>query len=140
MSYETTSADYCPKDRYSSAEQMQSGIQKGINMGQYAHNRAEKQAYAYGGAILGATAQQRPQGSVAREIQQLEKNLHLLAGVIDSLDNRLASVFVPSPETSSGLRSSDGGGCALANQIAGFNSMLSSQISRIEMIHQGVDL
>jgi hypothetical protein len=130
MNYETTSADYCPKDRYSSAEQRQSGIQKGINMGQYAH----------GGAILGAAAPQRPQGGVAREVQQLEKNLHLLASVIDSLDNRLASVFVPSPETSSGLRNSDGGGCSLANQIAGLNSMLSSQISRIEMIHQGVDL
>jgi hypothetical protein len=88
------------------------------------------------GAQLG---EQRQQGAVAREMQQLEKNLHILAAAIDNLDNRLASICIPAPDTASGLRST-GEGCALANQLAGFNSMLLSQITRIEMLYQGVDL
>ena len=93
-----------------------------------------------GHGALGAEAKQRQQGNVTREIQQLEKNLHALASVIDSLDIRLASACLPIPETASGLRTSDGGGCPLANQLAAFNSMLSVQTSRLEMIYQGVDL
>ena len=85
------------------------------------------------------TVEQRKQSGVTREIQQLEKNLHVLAAAIDNLDNRLASVCLSVPETASGLRST-GEGCALANQLAGFNSMLLSQITRIEMLYQGVDL
>jgi len=77
---------------------------------------------------------------VTREVQQLEKNLHILASVIDALDNRLAAACLPIPETASGLRTSDGGGCALANQLSAFNSMLSVQVNRIEMLYQGVDL
>jgi hypothetical protein len=101
---------------------------------------AQGQERIYAGAILGAEAKQRQQGNVTREIQQLEKNLHALASVIDSLDIRLASACLPIPETASGLRTSDGGGCPLANQLAAFNSMLSTQTSRLEMIYQGVDL
>jgi hypothetical protein len=93
-----------------------------------------------GHGVLGAEAKQRQQGNVTREIQQLEKNLHALANAIDSLDIRLASACLPIPETASGLRTSDGGGCPLANQLAAFNSMLSVQTSRLEMIYQGVDL
>jgi hypothetical protein len=93
-----------------------------------------------GHGALGTEAKQRQQGNVTREVQQLEKNLHVLASVIDSLDMRLASACIPSPETSPGLRGSDGGGCPLANQLAAFNSMLSVQINRIEMLYQGVDL
>jgi hypothetical protein len=93
-----------------------------------------------GHGALGAEAKQRQHGNVTREMQQLEKNLQALASVIDSLDMRLASACLPIPETASGLRTSDGGGCALANQLAAFNSMLSTQTSRIEMIYQGVDL
>ena len=105
---------------------------------QYAHNMAKRQEY--GGAIQGAQlGEQRKQSGVAREMQQLEKNLHILAAAIDTLENRLASACLPIPETASGLRST-GEGCALANQLAGFNSMLLSQITRIEMLYQGVDL
>lgn len=89
---------------------------------------------------LSPEAKQRQQGSVTREMQQLEKNLHILAAAIDNLENRLMPVCLPIPETASGLRTSDGGGCALANQLAAFNSMLSVQTARIEMIYQGVDL
>jgi hypothetical protein len=85
-------------------------------------------------------AMEPTQGGVSREMQQLEKNLHALASVIDSLDTRLASACLPTPETSSGLRISDGGGCALANQLSAFNNMLSAQTSRIEMLYQGIDL
>ncbi|WP_353247301.1 hypothetical protein [Limnohabitans sp.] len=84
--------------------------------------------------------EQRKQSGVTREMQQLEKNLHILAAAIDNLENRLMPVCLPIPETASGLRTSDGGGCALANQLAAFNSMLSVQTARIEMIYQGVDL
>jgi hypothetical protein len=95
----------------------------------------------YAGAIQGAQlGEQRQQGGVTREVQQLEKNLHILAAAIDNLENRLASACLPIPDAASGLRTSDGGGCALANQLAGFNSMLSVQTSRIEMLYQGVDL
>jgi hypothetical protein len=112
--------------------------QMGIHMGQYAHNMAKRQEY--GEAIQGAQlGEQRKQSGVTREMQQLEKNLHVLAAAIDNLDNRLASICIPAPETASGLRST-GEGCALANQLAGFNSMLLSQITRIEMLYQGVDL
>jgi hypothetical protein len=89
----------------------------------------------------GVEVKQRQHGNVTREVQQLEKNLQALANVIDSLDIRLAAACIPAPENlASGLRSTDGGGCSLANQLAGFNSMLSHQITRIEMIYQGVDL
>jgi hypothetical protein len=93
-----------------------------------------------GHGALGTEAKQRQQGNVTREIQQLEKNLNALICVIDELDIRLASACLPIPETASGLRTSDGGGCPLANQLAAFNSMLSVQINRIEMLYQGVDL
>lgn len=96
--------------------------------------------YKGGGDVLGAEVKQRQHGNVTREVQQLEKNLQALACVIDSLDIRLASACLPIPETASGLRTSDGGGCLLANQLAAFNTMLSAQTSRIEMIYQGVDL
>jgi hypothetical protein len=91
-------------------------------------------------AALNPEAKQRQHGSVTREVQQLEKNLEALASVIDSLDIRLAAACLPIPETASGLRTSDGGGCPLANQLAAFNTMLSTQISRIEMLYQGIDL
>jgi hypothetical protein len=106
----------------------------------YAYNPAQQQEKFHPKAILGAAGEQRQQGNVTREVQQLEKNLHILASVIDALDNRLAAACLPIPETASGLRTSDGGGCALANQLSAFNSMLSVQVNRIEMLYQGVDL
>ncbi len=107
----------------------------------YAYNPAQQQEKFHPKAILGASVEQRQQGGVTREVQQLEKNLHILATVLDTLENRLASACIPTPENlASGLRSTDGGGCSLANQLAGFNTMLSHQITRIEMLYQGVDL
>jgi hypothetical protein len=129
MSYDQLSENYAPRDPYSNP----AGQQK-----RFHPEQSHEQPYAR--AILGAEAKQRQQGNVTREVQQLEKNLHILASVIDSLDNRLASACIPSPETSPGLRGSDGGGCALANQLSEFNAMLSVQINRIEMLYQGVDL
>ena len=136
MSYDQLSRGYEPRDPYSSAEQRQ----KGIDLGQYAHNMAQQQDRFNPKVISGAEAKQRQQGGVTREVQQQEKNLHILSAVLDTLENRLASACLPIPETASGLRTSDGGGCALASQLAGFNSMLSVQTSRIEMLYQGVDL
>jgi hypothetical protein len=136
MSYETTSADYCPKNTYSNPAEQQMRFHPDHHVKQM----AQGQERIYAGAILGAEAKQRQQGNVTREIQQLEKNLHVLASVIDALDNRLAAACLPIPETASGLRTSDGGGCALANQLSAFNSMLSVQVNRIEMLYQGVDL
>jgi hypothetical protein len=137
MSYDQLSRDYEPRDPYSSAEQRQ----KGIDMGQYAHNMAQQQDRFNPKSILGASVEkQRQHGNVTREVQQLEKNLHALASVIDSLDIRLAAACIPAPETAPGLRGSDGGGCSLANQLAAFNSMLACQVNRIEMLYQGVDL
>jgi hypothetical protein len=106
----------------------------------HAKQMAQGQERIYAGAILGTEVKQRQHGNVTREIQQLEKNLHALASVIDSLDIRLAAACLPIPETASGLRTSDGGGCPLANQLAAFNTMLSTQTSRIEMLYQGIDL
>jgi hypothetical protein len=119
MSYDQLSENYAPRNRVEQA---------------YAYNPAQPKA------ILGASAEQRQQGGVTREVQQLEKNLHALASVIDSLDIRLASACIPAPETSPGLRGGSEGGCSLANQLAAFNGMLSVQINRIEMLYQGVDL
>lgn len=114
--------------------------QKGIGLGQYAHNMAQQQEKFHPGAIQGAQlGEQRKQGGLSREMQQMEKNLHILATAIDNLDNRLASICIPAPETTSGPRPT-GGSCALANQLASFNEMLSYQITRIETICQGVDL
>jgi hypothetical protein len=107
----------------------------------HAKQMAQGQERLYAGAILGASVEkQRQHGNVTREVQQLEKNLHALASVIDSLDIRLAAACIPAPETASGLRASDSGGCSLANQLAAFNSMLACQVNRIEMIYQGIDL
>lgn len=108
----------------------------------YSYNTVPPQEKFHPGAIQGAQlGEQRKQSGVTREMQQLEKNLHVLAAAIDNLDNRLASICIPTPENlASGLRTSDGGGCALAHQLAGSNSMLLSQITRIEMIYQGIDL
>jgi hypothetical protein len=143
MSYDQLSRGYEPRDpfqQYHGQPEAEQQRQKSIGLGQYAHNMAQQQERFHPGAALGAEVKQRQQGSVTREIQQLEKNLHALASVIDALDNRLAYACLPVPETASGLRTSDGGGCALANQLAAFNSMLSTQSSRLEMIYQGVDL
>jgi hypothetical protein len=124
MNYDQLARGYDPRGR----------IEEG-----YAYNPAQQEKF-HPKAVLGASVEQRQQGGVTREVQQLEKNLHILATVLDTLENRLASACLPVPETASGLRTSDGGGCPLANQLATFNSMLSTQISRIEMIYQGVDL
>ena len=132
MNYDPLSRGYEPKDPYRDhnvAAQQQS---------RFHPEQSHEQPYAR--AILGAEAKQRQHGNVTREVQQLEKNLHALASVIDSLDIRLAAACLPIPETASGLRTSDGGGCPLANQLAAFNNMLSVQTSRLEMIYQGVDL
>ena len=126
MSYDQLSRGYDPRNR---VEQ------------DYAYNPAQQQERFQPKAILGAQlGEQRQQGGVTREVQQLEKNLHALASVIDSLDIRLASACIPAPETSPGLRGGSEGGCSLANQLAAFNGMLSVQITRIEMLYQGVDL
>lgn len=125
MNYDQLAKGYDPRNR----------IEEG-----YSYNTVPPQEKFQPGAIQGAQlGEQRKQSGVTREMQQLEKNLHILAAAIDNLDNRLASICIPAPEMTSGLRST-GEGCALANQLAGFNSMLLSQITRIEMIYQGVDL
>jgi hypothetical protein len=136
MNHDQLARGYEPRDPYSNpAEQ-----QMRFHPDHHAKQMAQGQERIYAGAILGAEAKQRQHGNVTREVQQLEKNLHALASVIDSLDIRLAAACLPIPETASGLRTSDGGGCPLANQLAAFNTMLSTQISRIEMLYQGVDL
>lgn len=135
MSYDQLSRDYEPRDPYSNPEQRQ----KGIELGQYAHTMAQRQEYSKGG-ILGAEVKQRPQGNVARELQQYEKHLNALICVIDELDRRLATATIPQPETSNTLRGSDQSGSALAIQLSSFNNMLSHQINRLESIYQGIDL
>ena len=134
MSYDQTSRDYESRNPYSNPAEQQMRFHPDHHAKQLAQGQERMR-----GAILGAEVK-RQHGNVTREVQQLEKNLHALASVIDSLDVRLASACISAPETASGLRGSDGGGCALANQLAAFNHMLSSQVNRIEMIHQGVDL
>ena len=143
MSYDPLSRDYGPRDpfqQYHGQPEAEQQRQKGIGLGQYAHNMAQQQERFNPKAILGAEVKQRQQGGVTREMQQLEKNLHALISVIDALDGRLAAACIPAPETASGLRGSDSAGCSLANQLAAFNGMLSHQTARIEMIYQGVDL
>ena len=137
MSYDQLSENYAPRNRIE-----QSYASSGV-MSQREEEERQRSGYLRQEtmrAALSPEAKQRQQGNVTREIQQLEKNLHALASAIESLDIRLASACLPIPEAASGLRTSDGGGCPLANQLAAFNSMLSVQTSRIEMIYQGVDL
>lgn len=137
MSYDQTARDYSPRGRIE-----QSYASSGV-MSQREEGERQRSVHMRDEAMrnaLSPEAKQRQQGSVTREMQQLEKNLHILAAAIDNLENRLMPVCLPIPETASGLRTSDGGGCALANQLAAFNSMLSVQTARIEMIYQGVDL
>ena len=138
MNYDPLSRDYAPRDPYSSAEQRQ----KGIDMGQYAHNMAQQQDRFNPKAILGASVEKQRLGGVPRELQQFEKNLNALICVIDSLDNRLASATIPTPqETNRNLHGTETSGVsALAGQLSEFNSMLSHQINRLEAIHQGIDL
>jgi hypothetical protein len=131
MSYDQLARDYAPRNPYSDPWR---------NATQPKEDYYGGQEQAIRGALGPSVEKQRPQGGVAREMQQLEKNLHALASVIDSLDIRLAAACLPIPETAAGLRTSDGGGCPLANQLAAFNTMLSTQTIRIEMICQGVDL
>lgn len=125
---------------YPEAMSQREAAEKQRQMGQYAHNMAQQQERFHPKAILGASVEQRQQGGVTREMQILEKNLHALASVIDALDTRLASACIPAPEMTSGLRGTDSAGCSLANQLATFNSMLSHQTTRIEMLYQGIDL
>jgi hypothetical protein len=137
MSYETTSADYCPKNPYSNpAEQ-----QMRFHPDHHAKQMAQGQERIYAGAIPGASIEKvRPQGNVTREVQQFEKHLSALICVIDELDRRLATATIPAPETSNTLRGSDPSGSALASQLSSFNNILSHQINRLEAIYQGVDL
>ena len=134
MSYDQLSRDYSPRDRlegfaYNPAQQ-QSRFHPEQN-----HERL------YAEAISGASFEkQRPQGGVARELQQFEKHLNSLINVIDELDRRLATATIPQPETNNSLQGADQSGSALACQLSSFNNMLSSQINRLEMIYQGVDL
>lgn len=136
MSYDQLSRDYEPRDPYSNpaAQQMR------FHPDHHAKQMAQGQERLYAGAISGASVEQRQHGNVTREVQQFEKNLHALASVIDALDIRLAAACIPAPETASGLRGSDSGGCSLANQLAAFNHMLACQVNRIEMLYQGIDL
>lgn len=136
MSYDQLSRDYAPRDPYNPAEQ-----QTRFHPDHHAKQMAHGQERLYAGAILGASVEkQRPQGNVARELQQYEKHLNALICVIDELDRRLATATIPQPETSNTLRGSDQSGSALASQLSSFNNMLSHQINRLESIYQGVDL
>jgi hypothetical protein len=131
MNHDQLARDYAPRNPYSDPW---------LNATQPKEEYYRGQEQAIRGALGPSVEKQRQHGNVTREVQQLEKNLHALASVIDSLDIRLAAACLPIPETAAGLRTSDGGGCPLANQLAAFNTMLSTQTSRIEMIYQGVDL
>lgn len=93
-----------------------------------------------GNALGGDIRSAQQQGGVTREMQYLEKNLHALANAIDLLNARLAAACIAAPETAPGLRGVEPSGCALANQLAAFNGMLSHQITRLEMLYQGIDL
>ena len=137
MSLDQLSRDYAPQDPYRQYHAQPEAEQQ--RMEHYGQMRGAG-AIAGSQRSLGAEAKQRLQGGVTREMQRMEKNLHALITAIDSLDNRLASACIPAPETAPGLRGSDGGGCALALQLDAFNNMLASQITRIEMLYQGVDL
>lgn len=137
MSLDPLAGDYAPQDPYRQYHGQPEAEQQ--RMEHFAQNRLTG-AIAGAHRGLGPEVKQRQQGGVTREIQQLEKQLHALASVIDALDSRLAAACIAGPETAPGLRGSDGGGCALTNQLAAFNTMLSHQINRIEMLYQGVDL
>lgn len=137
MSYDPLSRDYGPRDPYSNpaAQQMR------FHPDYHAKQMAQEQERVYGGAIPGSSVEKQRLGGVPRELQQFEKNLNALICVIDSLDNRLSSATIPTPqETNNTLRGSDQSGSALACQLNSFNSMLSHQIHRLEAIHQGIDL
>ena len=136
MSYDQLSRDYEPRDPYSNpaAQQMR------FHPDHHAKQMAQGQERLYAGAISGASIEPRPQGTVARELQQYEKHLNSLICVIDELDRRLATATIPQPETSNTLRGSDQSGSALACQLHSFNNMLSHQINRLEGLCQGIDL
>ena len=137
MNYDQLARGYDPRNRIEEGYSYNTvPPQERFDPDAHIKKMARMQQDIQAGAQLG---EQRKQSGVTREMQQLEKNLHVLAAAIDNLDNRLASICIPAPEMASGLRST-GEGCALANQLAGFNSMLLSQITRIEMLYQGIDL
>ena len=139
MSFNPLAGDYAPQDPYRQyhgqpeAEQKRQQYlgQQNLSAGAIAGNNR-----VVGGDIRAA----HQQGGVTREMQYLEKNLHALANAIDLLDGRLAAACIAAPETAPGLRGMEPSGCTLANQLAAFNGMLSHQITRLEMLYQGIDL
>jgi len=153
MSFNPLAGDYAPQDPYRQYHQYHGQPEAEKQRQQYDYNPAQQDARfdpvahakqmarmqqdIHAGARLG---EQRQQGGVTREMQELEKNLSILSSTIDALDNRLAAACIPAPEMTSGLRGTEGGGCSLANQLAAFNNMLSYQTTRIEMLYQGIDL
>jgi hypothetical protein len=131
MNHDQLARDYAPRNPYSDPW---------LNATQPKEDYYRGQEQAIRGALGPSVEKQRPQGGVAREMQQFEKHLNALICVIDELDRRLATATIPQPETNNSLQGADQSGSALACQLSSFNNMLSRQINRLEAIYQGIDL
>lgn len=83
----------------------------------------------------------RKEGTVTMEMAEMEKILEALTIAIDILSNKLAPVVIPAPEQAPGLRGNGGPmGSDLAVELGRRNARLRDNLTRLELLHQGIDL
>lgn len=81
-----------------------------------------------------------PGGSVYREVQTLEKQLHELHEALDGLAAQLAPLMRPTAEVKGPGERDIGGSCELAGALNSHNATLAGAVRRVRCLFEGVDL
>lgn len=82
----------------------------------------------------------RGEGTVTTEMHEMEKLLEAMTVAIDILSNKLAPVVISAPEQPPVLRGNGPMGSNLAVELARRNACLRDHLTRLELLHQGIDL
>lgn len=106
-----------------------------------------QQATLHAGAIAGGSPwaneyvpKTRKEGTVTMEMAEMEKLLEAMTVAIDIMTNKLAPVVIAAPVPEPGLRGNGPMGSDLAIELGRRNSRLRDQLTRLELLHQGIDL
>lgn len=87
-----------------------------------------------------AELKNRPAGSVYREVQTLEKQLHELHEVLDAMTAQLSPLLRPAPEAKGTGERDIGGSCELAGALNSHNATLAAGIRRVRGLFESLDL
>lgn len=140
MSHDPLSRGYEPRDPF----QQYHGQPEAERQRMYGQQRTDP----YAGAIAGGSPwanecvpKLRKDGTVTMEMAEMEKILDAMTVAIDIMSNKLSPVIIPAPEQAPGLRGNGPmGGSDLAMELARRNARLRDHLTRLELLHQGIDL